>query len=78
MILLHKGTMRDAGLVGSGFVFGWLMSKDASDPGCQTGLIVFLVASAVLFLAFVLVVVGHGRASSGSDHDDVDGSRDTR
>jgi hypothetical protein len=31
-----------------------------------------------MFLAFVLVVVGHGRASSGSDHDDVDGSRDTR
>jgi hypothetical protein len=31
-----------------------------------------------MFLAFVLVVVGHGRASSGSDYDDVDGSRDTR
>jgi hypothetical protein len=27
MILLHEGTMRDTGLVGGGFVFGWLMSK---------------------------------------------------
>jgi hypothetical protein len=29
------------------------------------GLIVFLVATAVMFRAFVLVVVGHGRASGG-------------
>jgi len=28
--------MRDAGLVGSGFVFGWLMSKTWSDSGCAT------------------------------------------
>ena len=51
-------------------VFGWLMSKAWSDPGCQMGLVVFLVATAVMFLAFVLVVVGHGRASGGSDQDD--------
>jgi hypothetical protein len=63
--------MREAGFVGSGFVFGWLMSKTWSDPGCQMGLVVFLGATAVMFLAFVLSVVGHGRASGdpGSDED---------
>jgi hypothetical protein len=65
--------MRDAGMAGSGFVFGWLMSKTWSDPGCQMGLVVFLVATAVMFLAFVLSVVGHGRGPGGSDsEDDVD------
>jgi hypothetical protein len=38
------------------------MSKTWSDPGCQTGLIVFRVATAVMFLAFVFVVVGHAKA----------------
>jgi hypothetical protein len=37
------------------------------------GLVVFLVAPAAIFIAFVLAVVGHGRASGGSDqNDDVD------
>jgi hypothetical protein len=65
-----RSMMKDAGLVCSGFVFGWLMSKTWSDPGCQMGLVIFLVATAVMFLAFVLVVVGHGRASGRSDRDD--------
>jgi len=64
--------MRDAGMAGSGFVLGWLMSKTWSDPACQMGLVVFLVATAVMFLAFVLSVVGHGRASGRSDHEDDD------
>src|SRR5215470_3839917 len=56
------------------------MSQSATDSSWVTrpsgslsdALIVFLVAAAVMFLAFVLVVVGHGRASGGSDRDDVD------
>ncbi|PYM74134.1 MAG: hypothetical protein DME10_07460 [Candidatus Rokuibacteriota bacterium] len=66
----RRTTMREAGFAGSGFVFGWLMSKTWSDPGCQMGLAVFLVATAVMFLAFVLSVVGHGRASGDSDPDE--------
>jgi len=66
----RRTTMREAGFTGSGFVLGWLMSKTWSDPGCQMGLAVFLVATAVMFLAFVLSVVGHGRASADSDPDE--------
>ena len=62
--------MRDAGLVGAGFLFGWLVSKAWSDPGCRMGLVVFLVATTAMFLAFVLVVVGHGGARADSDRDD--------
>lgn len=57
--------MRDLGLAGAGVAFGWLMSKAWSDPQCQTGLIVFLVATAVMALAFALAVVGHGRGPRG-------------
>lgn len=53
--------MRDAGLVGVGVVLGWLASKTWSDPGCRLGLVVFLIATAVMTLGFVLAVVGHGR-----------------
>jgi hypothetical protein len=53
--------MRDLWLVGAGIAFGWLMSKAWSDPQCQTGLVIFLVATAVMALAFALAVVGHGR-----------------
>jgi hypothetical protein len=66
--------MRDAWLAGTGIVFGWLMSKVWTDPGCQLGLVVFLVATAAMLLAFVLAVVGHGRASDGpGPEDDRDG-----
>ena len=37
---------------GAGVAFGWLMSKAWSDPQCQTGLVIFLVATAVMALAF--------------------------
>jgi len=53
--------MRDVGLVGFGIVLGWLVSKTWSDPGCQLGLVVFLVATAVMTLGVALAVVGHGR-----------------
>jgi hypothetical protein len=53
--------MRDLWLVGAGIAFGWLMSKAWSDPQCQTGLVIFLIATAVMALAFALAVVGHGR-----------------
>jgi len=64
--------MRDAGLVGIGIVLGWLTSKTWSDPGCQLGLAVFLVATAVMTLGFVLAVVGHGRDPGPGDPDDDD------
>jgi len=64
--------MRDGGLVGIGVVLGWLVSKTWSDPGCQMGLVVFLVATAVMVLGFVFAVVGHGRDSGGGDREDDD------
>jgi len=64
--------MRDAGLVGAGIVFGWLTSKTWSDPGCQLGLVVFLVATAVMTLGFVLAVVGHGRHPGDAGDSDED------
>lgn len=66
--------MRDVWVVGASIVFGWLMSKVWSDPGCRLGLVVFLVATAVMTLGFALAVVGHGRGSGGADgHEDGDG-----
>jgi len=64
--------VRDIGFVGAGMVLGWLASKTWSDPGCQLGLVVFLVATAVMTLGFVLAVVGHGRdpGVGGPDDDD--------
>ena len=57
--------MRDVWVVGASIVFGWLMSKAWSDPGCRLGLVIFLVATAVMTLGFALAVVGHGRGSAG-------------
>lgn len=68
--------MRASGLVGVGVVLGWLASKTWSDPGCQLGLVVFLVATAAMALAFLLAVVGHGRdARAGDDDEDDEGDR---
>jgi len=64
--------MRNAGLVGVGVVLGWLASKTWSDPGCQLGLVVFLVVTAVMALGVLLAVVGHGRESDAGDPDDDD------
>ncbi|HEX9478449.1 MAG TPA: hypothetical protein VGA90_06795 [Methylomirabilota bacterium] len=66
--------MRESGLVGVGVVLGWLASKTWSDPGCQLGLVVFLVATAVMTLGFLLAVVGHGRDPGPGDPDDDDES----
>jgi hypothetical protein len=62
--------MRDVWLVGASIVFGWLMSKAWSDPGCRLGLVIFLVATAVMTLGFALAVVGHGRGPSGRGRDE--------
>lgn len=65
--------MRDVWIVGPSIVFGWLMSKAWSDPGCRLGLVIFLVATAVMTLGFALAVVGHGRGpASGGRHEDDD------
>jgi hypothetical protein len=64
--------MRDIWLAGAGIVFGWLMSKAWTDPGCQVGLVVFLVATAAMTLAFALAVVGHGREPRDPRRDDDD------
>jgi hypothetical protein len=64
--------VRNAGFVGIGVVLGWLASKTWSDPGCQLGLVVFLVAAAVMTLGFLLAVVGHGRDPDVGDPDEDD------
>jgi len=61
--------MRDLGFAGTGIVFGWLMSKAWSDPGCQVGLVIFLVVTAAMTLVFALAVVGHGRNLGPEDPD---------
>ncbi|HET9922715.1 MAG TPA: hypothetical protein VFS98_01190 [Methylomirabilota bacterium] len=68
----QSSRMRDAGLVGVGVVVGWLASKTWSDPGCQLGLVVFLIATAVMTLACLLAVVGHGRDPGAGDPDEDD------
>jgi len=64
--------VRASGLVGVGVVLGWLASKTWSDPGCQLGLVVFLVATAVMALGFLVAVVGHGRDPDPGDRDEDD------
>jgi hypothetical protein len=64
--------VRAAGLVGVGVVLGWLASKTWSDPGCQLGLVVFLVAAAAMTPGFLLAVVGHRRDPDAGDPDDDD------
>jgi hypothetical protein len=65
--------VRAAGFVGVGVVLGWLASKTWSDPACQLGLVVFLIAAAVMTLGFLLAVVGHGRDPDPADPDDDEG-----
>ena len=61
--------MKDLWMATAGFVLGWLMSKSWQDPGCRLGLVVFLVVTGVMLLAFVLAVVGHGRPAD-PEHDE--------
>ena len=44
--------MRDVVIAGAGIVFGWLIEQTWSDPACQVGLMLFLVVTAVMALAF--------------------------
>jgi hypothetical protein len=64
--------MRGAGFVGVGVVLGWLASKTWSDPGCQLGLVVFLIATALMTLGFLVAVVGHRRHPDAGDPDEDD------
>jgi hypothetical protein len=64
--------MKDVWIATAGFVLGWLMSKTWQDPGCRIGLVVFLVVTAALVLAFALAVVGHRRPPDVSREDDGD------
>jgi len=59
--------VRDTGFLGVGVVLGWLASKTWSDPECQLGLVVFLIAAAVMTLGALLAVVGHGRDPVAGD-----------
>jgi hypothetical protein len=61
--------LRDVWIAGTAFILGWLMSKTWTDPGCQVGLVIFLVATAVMGLVFALAVVGHGRGPQPPDTD---------
>ena len=67
--------MKDVLVASAAFVFGWLMSKTWQDPGCQLGLTIFLVLTAVMGLTWALAVVGHGRPGPASPDD---GDEDTR
>jgi len=62
--------MKDIWIATAGFVLGWLMSKTWQDPGCRVGLVVFLVVTAVMALAFALAVVGHRRPGEVPPEDD--------
>jgi len=68
--------MRDAGLVGIGVVLGWLGSKSWSDPQCRMGLVIFLVATAIMTLVFSLAVVGHGTQPHDRGDRNADDDRD--
>ncbi len=63
--------MRDGGLVGTGIIFGWLLSKSWSAPECRLG---FHLPGRdrVMFLVFGLAVVGHGKEPQGPDRDEDD------
>ena len=73
--------MRDVWIAGGGFVLGWLATKTWQDPGCQLGLVVFLVATAAMVLAAALALVGHRRPDAepaeGEGDEGTDG-KDTR
>lgn len=60
---------KDLWIAGAAFALGWLTSKTWQDPGCQMGLVVFLVAAAVLVLGFAVAVTGHGRAGAAPPED---------
>jgi hypothetical protein len=64
--------VRDAWLVAAGAAMGWLATKTWSDPACRLGLVVFLVITAVLVLAFAIAVTAHRPPADGAGGDDPD------
>lgn len=64
--------MKDIWIATAGFALGWLMSKTWQDPGCRLGLVVFLVVTAAMVLAFALAVVGHRRTEGTPDEEEDD------
>ena len=65
--------MKEAWLTGLGFGLGWLASKTWSDPGCQVGLMIFLVVTALLVLVFAVAVTAERKRDDGpEDPDDKD------
>ena len=68
--IIGKGDeMKDVSIAAAGFVLGWLMSKTWQDPACRVGLVLFVVATAVMALAFAFAVVGHGRSAHAPPED---------
>ena len=59
--------MKEVWIASAGFALGWLTSKTVQDPGCQIGLVVFLVVAAVLLVAFAVAVTGHRRPDGPAD-----------
>ena len=68
--------MKDVWIASAGFVLGWLLSKTWHDPGCQVGLVMFLVVTAAMGLAFALAIVGHRRPADPSPEDEGDAESD--
>ena len=64
--------MKDVWIATAGFVLGWLMSKTWQDPGCRVGLVIFLVVTAAMVLAFAFAVVGHRRPPDSTPEDETD------
>ena len=64
--------VKEIWLTAAGFVLGWLTSKTWSDPGCQVGLAIFLVVTAVLVLVFAIAVTAPRKHDGDGDDEPKD------
>ncbi len=64
--------VKEIWLTAAGFVLGWLTSKTWSDPGCQVGLAIFLVVTAVLVLVFAVAVTAPRKQDGDGDDEPKD------
>jgi uncharacterized membrane protein YhaH (DUF805 family) len=64
--------VKEIWLTAAGFVLGWLTSKTWSDPGCQVGLAIFLVVTAVLVLVFAVAVTAPRKHDGDGDDEPKD------